>query len=206
MRRLFVLSIPTLALLLAPTPSEAAPWVQASPATFNDTLQAWSTKVELADIDGNGWVDILFANVGGYQAGTEDSYWYNQAFLNMDGTFVDKSFEVFGPDANDPDSPSLDTGRVIKAYDFDGDGNLDIFVGTTWSTTSRLYMGEGGGVFTEVSETNLPQTLHSIGDAEIADVDGDGDFDIMITDWGDAPVGQVNSPGGVTRLPIGGSQ
>ncbi|MCB0969320.1 MAG: VCBS repeat-containing protein, partial [Ilumatobacter sp.] len=143
---------------------------------------------------------ILFANVGGYQAGTEDSYWYNQAFLNMDGTFVDKSFEVFGPDANDPDSPSLDTGRVIKAYDFDGDGNLDIFVGTTWSTTSRLYMGEGGGVFTEVSETNLPQTLHSIGDAEIADVDGDGDFDIMITDWGDAPVGQVNSPGGVTRL------
>ncbi|MBK8263058.1 MAG: VCBS repeat-containing protein [Nannocystis sp.] len=199
MRRLFVLSLPTLALLL-PTLAQATPWVIAPQSTFNDPPPGrWSTKVELADINGDGWVDVLFANVGGYQAGTPDSILANQAFINQEGTLVDKSAEVFGWNPNDPESPSVDTGRVIKAYDFDSDGDLDILVGATWQSYSRYFVNEGNGQFTEMSE-NLPQVLASIGDVEVADVDGDGDLDVVATDWGPAPVGFLNSPGGRTML------
>jgi len=149
----------------------------------------------------DGWVDILFANVGGYQAGTPDSILSNQAFISDGGTkYTDKCIEIFGPDPNDPMSCSVDTGRVIKAYDFDNDGDLDIVVGTTWQTTSRLFMNDGMGTFTEVSDSNLPQIPASIGDLEVGDVDNDGDLDIVVTDWGPAPVGFVSSPGGITRL------
>ncbi len=201
MRRIFALSIPTLALLLAPMQTQAAPWMVAPQSTFNDAPPGyWSTKVELADINGDGWVDILFANVGGYQAGTPDSILANQAFINNEGMgFSDESLAVFGPNPNDPMSPDIDTARVIKAYDFDSDGDLDLLVGSTWQSKSRYYMNEGGGVFTEVPG-NVPDQLVSIGDFEVGDVDYDGDLDVVFTNWGSAPVGFVNSPGGVTGL------
>ncbi len=199
-----------LALVAAPTlPMQAQAadppqmWLQVPSGVFLDPLPGyWTTKIEIADINDDGWPDMLFANVGGYQAGTPDSFLSNQAYVN-DGEgenmkFLDASIEVFGEDPNNPGKADQDTARVIKAADFDGDGDTDIIVGTTWASQSRLYLQEDS-FFVEKTEL-LPQAKLSAGDLEIGDVDGDGDLDIVISDWGMAPVGFINSPGGVTRL------
>ena len=175
-------------------------WMPPSTAVFNDPLPGyWSTKVELADIDDDGWVDILFANVGGYQAGTPDSFQSNQAWHNDGGVkFSNISLEVFGEDPGEPGVVIEDTARVIKAHDLDKDGDTDIIVGATWASKSRLYLQEGGA-FKEQSNL-LPNQNLSAGDLELGDVDGDGDLDVVISDWGPAPVGFPQSTGGITRL------
>jgi hypothetical protein len=74
--------------------------------------------------------------------------------------------------------------KVIKVRDVSGDGYPDILVGTTFETQSRLYLGDGSGGFSEVTETHLPQIKTSIGDMEFGDVDGDSDLDLVLVDNG----------------------
>jgi FG-GAP-like repeat len=52
------------------------------------------------------------------------------------------------------------------------------------------------GVFTDVSKTALPAGTVALGDAEFGDVDGDGDLDLVLADWGPPPI----DAGGPTRL------
>ena len=80
--------------------------------------------------------------------------------------------------------PNAMLARVIKVRDVNADGSPDILVGTTFQTQSRLYLGDGSGDFTDVTKTHLPQIKASVGDLEFGDVDGDGDLDVVLVDWG----------------------
>jgi len=164
-------------------------WVDATATTIGDTAH-WTNKVEIADLDGDGRLDLIFANGGNYsEPGPPEP---NQAFFNRGPgrMFENRSAQVFGP--------TPDIARVIKARDLNGDGITDIVVGTTYQTQSRLYLGTGGGAFREVTATHLPQSPASIGDLEIGDVDFDGDLDIVLADWG--PGNNMTNDGGRTRL------
>lgn len=164
-------------------------WADATDALLDSTAE-WSNKVELADLDGDGRLDLLFANGGDYSTPGDPEP--NRVFMNAGPgrRFVERTAEVMGPEP--------DLSRVIKARDLDGDGDVDIFVATTYQTPSRLYLGEGGGSFREVSATHLPRERLSIGDAEPGDVDGDGDLDLVLADWG--PGDNMVNEGGRTRL------
>ncbi|WAS93873.1 FG-GAP repeat domain-containing protein [Nannocystis punicea] len=173
--------------LLGASPAWAAPWEDATAMTIGTTSE-WSNKVELADINGDGLVDILFANGAGYAS--PEAPEPNRAFLNQGPgmPFTEVSDEVFGPES--------DFTRAIKVRDLDGDGNVDLIVANTFETQSRLYLGDGQGGFTEASD-NLPQEPRSFGDVELGDVDGDGDLDAVLADWGP---GAANQSSAVTRL------
>ena len=172
--------------------ASAAPWNPVDQAVFNDAGQYWSRDVELVDLDNDGFVDILFANVGGVFEGTDDAEMPNQAFHNDAGAaFSDISMDVFGGDP--------DTAHSIKTCDIDNDGDQDIILGATWEAQSQLLRNDGGA-FTNVTDTNLPQLVASVGDVACGDVDEDGDIDLALTDWGPPEVGQINSLGGTTML------
>ena len=164
-------------------------WVEATAGSIGDTA-GWTNKVEIADIDMDGRLDLLFANGGNYsEPGPPEA---NQAFVNrgVGQRFENVSAKVFGPTA--------DIARVIKARDLNADGLTDIVVGTTYQTQSRLYLGTGKGAFQEVTATHLPQTPASIGDLEVGDVDLDGDLDMVLADWG--PGNNMTNEGGRMRL------
>jgi hypothetical protein len=93
--------------LLVAYPAHAAPWEDATAETIGMTSE-WSNKVELADIDGDGLVDILLANGAGYSS--PDGPELSRAFLNKGPgmQFEDVGAAVFGDPAQT---------RVLKVRD-----------------------------------------------------------------------------------------
>ncbi len=164
-------------------------WVDATAETIGETGD-WTNKVELADLNGDGLVDILFANGGDYREPGEPVL--SRIFLNQGPgkPFHDASEEILGPEGM--------LVRVIKTADVNGDGHIDIFVGATFQSQSRLLLGRGDGKFEDVTKTHLPQRPLSLGDVEFGDVDFDGDLDLVLADWGAG--NPMKNEGGRIRL------
>jgi FG-GAP-like repeat len=191
-RRLARLVLPAAAsaLLILTAVAQTGPlWTDVT-STALPATRYWTNKVEIADLDGDGRPDLLFANGGDYS--TPGAPEPNQVFLNVGPgfRFEEATARVLG------DRPDL--ARVIKARDLNDDGLVDIVVGTTYQTQSRLFLGTAKGAFREATTTHVPQLSLSVGDLEPGDVDGDGDLDLVLADWGAG--NNMTNDGGVTQL------
>ncbi|MBK9753577.1 MAG: VCBS repeat-containing protein [Nannocystis sp.] len=193
MRRLRYVPLPPLLVsLLVPVTAFAAPWKQDN-AFFTENASLLSSKVDAADLNGDKLIDVVFANGAGYDKGDNASDQAQQAFIQDAGVMTDVSSNIFGVGATF-------NGRAVKIRDIDYDGDNDILLGTTWVSQSQLFLNDGGGAFTNVTDPNLPANLLSIGDVEVGDVDYDGDLDILLANWGTDEGSVAQTEGGITRL------
>lgn len=169
--------------------------------TFTDVTKESGTgvvgygmAVVAADFNGNGYQDLFITNFG------PDVLLLN----NGDGTFRDAS------ENSGLDDPRWTT--CATPIDFNRDGHMDLFVGlggdfsiegapscerkpgvpdycapaALAGVPDRLYMNDGTGVFTDVSERLSPTTKgHALG-AVVADFDNNGWPDIYVANDGDA--------------------
>lgn len=151
-----------------------------------------SHSVDLADIDGDGDLDILIGNDDGIS---------NRVYVNSGiGFFTDVTATALPPNAEWTDC------QVVA--DFDGDGDVDWF--TVDSGTCHYYVNNGSGVFTDASATRLQGLPALYGNRYdvtpfATDIDGDGDLDVMVPLYSGTPY-LIRNQGGVlspnpTQLP-----
>ncbi|MDI9855895.1 DUF4347 domain-containing protein [Comamonas sp. 17RB] len=126
-----------------------------------------ATNYHVADFDGDGDKDILAAVTTGGPA----VYLYR----NNAGVFSRESVSV---------SPGPSSGVRIIAGDFNNDGVADFLYQATASDPWRYMQNNGNGTFLEVSYSlspfkNVSIPSYSLYNFRVADLDGDGDQDII---------------------------
>lgn len=132
---------------------------------FNTTQYIENAGVAAGDVNGDGWVDLFFCGLLGS----------SQLFLNQgDWSFVDASAQLQG---------ALE-GRYLNASTFadtDGDGDLDLLVGSL-KGDDALLTNDGTGQFTlSTAITWATSPIGGITSFALADIEGDGDLDLYTT-------------------------
>ncbi len=139
------------------------------------------------DADGDGDVDLFVAS-GGSEFPASSSALMDRLYLNDGaGRLVRSDQPMISASAG------FEPTGAVAAADVDGDGDVDLFVGTRLRpfaygvpVDGHLLLNDGTGKFVEVTDSLAPELrgLGMITDAQWADVDGDGDPDLMIAgEW-----------------------
>lgn len=129
-----------------------------------------SVDIDAVDVDGDGDLDLFIAEGTASLEGRPDRLLIN----NGRGTFTDQSAARL---------PAAVTNSSRSDWgDVDGDGDLDVIVGTVGP--ERLLLNNGHGFFVDESLARLPPPPGLLEDisseASFADVDGDGDLDVLV--------------------------
>jgi hypothetical protein len=142
------------------------------------------------DYDGDGWLDI-FLVTGRYHEDVSDNTGrklrgkcFNKLYRNnRDGTFTDVT-EKAGVGGKHYSSG-------CSAADFDGDGDLDLYVLNYGP--NELYRNNGDGTFTDVSKTSgLADPRWSLA-AGWFDYNGDGKLDVYVVNYLEYDKGEFRS-------------
>lgn len=132
---------------------------------FEDSGQSLGTgnsqAVVLGDVDGDGDLDVFFANNG---QGNE--VWLNDGA----GIFTDS-----GQSLGSYNSSGVVLGKL------DGDDDLDAFVSNADGHDSRVWMNDGAGNFTDSGQ--IYDGSNNSRDIDIGDLDGDSDLDAYISNY-----------------------
>ncbi len=166
-----VLSFPVLA-------ADAVNFAVVQPDTFT-TPHALSNA--WADYDNDGDLDLVVAYGHGVL----------KLFQNTNNVFTDVAVKAgLGPVADEAALAPIEF-RSAAWGDYDGDGNLDLYVGTRFAGTGKppafnrsfLYHSNGNGTFTEVAQKmGVDAPGASVRQASFIDLDGDGDLDLFMAD------------------------
>ncbi len=127
---------------------------------FPDDTGSDTRAIAAADVDGDGNVDLVFANDA-----------QNRIFVgSKTGRYVDETATRLPAERHG--------SRAVSVVDLDGDGDGDLVVGeASIRNAVSLYRNDGKGVFAPAG--SLP--LSVVAGLIAGDVDGDGDPDLIVT-------------------------
>ncbi len=129
--------------------------------------EAKPKSVNMADINNDGFLDIYLSNF----------YSENALFLNNgDLTFTNYIYV----------SGALDQGAAMGSifFDYDKDGDVDLYLVHDSYEPNFLYQNDGTGVFTEVGVASGTNTSSFGMGVDVADINHDGWLDIYIANLG----------------------
>lgn len=118
-----------------------------------------SEDIAIADFDGDGWLDIVFAS----EDDATHEFYLNTGF----GNFVDVSTRL----------PQFVANAVV-ATDINGDSYIDLIFGNAGQ--NRIFINDGSGNFTDETSTRMPSINDITQDILLVDVDNDGDWDLAV--------------------------
>ena len=169
---------------------EAALYLQNSDGAFETSnLGAWEkdkgyedVDAQFFDADNDGDLDLYVVS-GGNEWPANHRMYQDRLYLNSEGNFTNGTSSL----------PKINTsGSCIKSFDFDADGDLDLFVGSRlfpqkypFSQSSRFLENEEGK-FKDVTEEKASdlQKAGMVTDALWTDFDGDGQTDLIVVgEW-----------------------
>lgn len=143
----------------------------ATSTRFPASTGEYSNHVAAGDLDGDGDLDLVFANGGNFSsAGAPQA---QRVYINNgSGSFSDESTTRLGG-----------TGfsglcRGVAMGDMDGDGDLDLAFAQDFNRRPALFRNNGAGVFADVSAAQLPNIDLSSSRGQFVDIDNDGDLDL----------------------------
>ncbi|MDZ4680386.1 MAG: VCBS repeat-containing protein [Saprospiraceae bacterium] len=158
---------------------------QTNQAMFEADKISEDTDCLFFDVDGDGDLDLYVASGGNEFPSSSDAL-LDRLYLN-DGR---GNFKRLTPA---PGISRFESTSCVKAADFDGDGDLDLFVGTRLKpflygvpVSGCLLQNDGKGNFTDRTKQLAPGLLQCgmITDAAWSDIDGDGDPDLTVVgEW-----------------------
>ena len=133
---------------------------------------ATGQDAEFADVDGDRDLDLVLALEGGHALWTNDGK----------GRFRDETRERL------PFLGELVEARKVTPVDLDRDGDLDLYFSHVgWqgrAPQDRLYLNDGKGLYSDETAKHLPAESETTADAKFADLDGDGDLDLVRANLG----------------------
>lgn len=153
-------------------------WQSLEPFTASAAQE--THDVCLFDVDGDGDLDLYEVN-GGYEWLEGDAHYADHLYLQEGSDWRQA-------DENLPQVP-FQSGSCAVPADFDGDGDVDLFIGNRlrpgkfgYSPTSLLLLNDGTGQFTDATGQWLPDEgkLGMVSKAQAADFDGDGRMDLVV--------------------------
>ena len=119
---------------------------------------------EFGDLDGDNDVDIYGAN---WLVGSQ----LHDSLLLNDGNGNFSSQGVLPSSSNDHHEADF--------IDLECDGDLDV-IAATFAGPENSFLNNGNGVLTNNTGSQLPSDTSKSLDVEVCDLDGDGDFDLMV--------------------------
>lgn len=150
------------------------------------------TASALFDADNDGDLDIM-VGTGGNEIEDEKKYKTRLYLNNGRGNFTESKSSI---------QSAFHNTSVIAPYDFDNDGDVDVFIGSRSvpavygiNAKHQLLENNGNGEFKDITK-NKAYTFKSLGmvtDAKWQDFDGDGKKDlVLVEDWGSAKIFKNN--------------
>jgi hypothetical protein len=137
--------------------------------------------VQVADVDGDGWLDVYVTNIYNDQEDRPDLLFVNQGDPGL--RFRERGVELAVQDDGFYGTYSNESHAAIFA-DLDNDGDLDLFNARTWNGSNRLYRNEGARPFADISEgAGIDVTDLGTRGVAAADFDKNGFLDILVSAW-----------------------
>ncbi|MDP6699031.1 MAG: integrin alpha, partial [Candidatus Latescibacteria bacterium] len=139
--------------------------------TLNNSDRFGKSVASMGDLDGDGITDIAVGATGDDDGGSSrGAMWI--LFLNQ-AHFVEVGSLTGVDDANNANG--------VTWADYDGDGDLDLFLGSTGGVANKLYRNNGDLTFTDrAAAAGVQETTDNSKGTVWGDYDNDGDLDLFI--------------------------